>query len=470
MTAPTIPSQDADIPAAIHDLAALAAKIGPVPRYTSYPTAPHFRTVADDVEWRTWLHRLPGSGIFSLYVHVPFCRQMCWYCGCHTQVSKNADMLDRYVRLLAREIELIAPYLPPGARLSGLHFGGGTPSIVGGDGLKRIAEQLWRHFTPLPQAEIAIEIDPRHFDAELAAALKSLGINRASLGVQSLDDKVQRAVNRVQPFEVVVRSVDALRGAGIDAVNFDLLYGLPHQTAANVVETAERCLTLQPERLALFGYAHVPWMKAHQARIDADHLPDTAQRFAQEAAAAKHIVSAGYRRIGLDHFARGTDALARRAENRTLHRNFQGYTTEAGEILLGFGPSAIGTLPQGYVQNIPSVAAWRKAVEEGRLPVARMRWLTPEDRLRRAVIEQLMCHLEVDLERLARQYDMPVTQFDADLSRLDMLREHGIVRRDGYRVTVPESGRPLVRQVAASFDAYLAGAAQADSTPRHAAA
>jgi oxygen-independent coproporphyrinogen-3 oxidase len=450
-------------------LAALAARIGPVPRYTSYPTAPHFQPVADDRAWCGWLGALPADSAFALYVHVPFCRQMCWYCGCNTQVLKSDGTLERFLGLLLREIDLVDPYLPARRRMTGLHFGGGTPSILGGDGLQRVAEKLYRHFEPTADAEIAIEIDPRHFDAGLLPGLKALGINRASLGVQSLDESVQAAINRHQPLDMVARTADTLREAGIPSLNLDLIYGLPGQTVANVTETVRRSLELQPDRIALFGYAHVPWMKPHQARIDTASLPDTAARFEQEAAAAAVLIAAGYHRVGLDHFARGEDTLAQHAATGSLHRNFQGYTTAVGEVLLGFGPSAISTLPQGYAQNIPAVAAWREAVDAGHLPVARMRAVSAEDSLRRAAIEQLMCHLQVDLAALADRHSMAPTLFDADLPRLAMLESHGIVQRDGYRLRIPEAGRPLVRQVCAAFDSYLQQQSAA-TPPRHAAA
>ena len=450
-------------------LAALAARIGPVPRYTSYPTAPHFQPVNTDSTWRHWLGELPEGSAFALYAHVPFCRQMCWYCGCNTQVLKSDDTLERFIALLLREIDQAMPYLPARPRMSGLHFGGGTPSILGRDGLQQVAEKLYRHFTPSPGAEIAIELDPRHFSAALLPGLQALGINRASLGVQSLDESVQAAINRHQPLDMVARTADALRAAGIPSLNLDLIYGLPGQTVENVIDTVRASLSLQPDRIALFGYAHVPWMKPHQARIDTAALPDTAARFAQEAAAAQLLMEAGYCRIGLDHFARPQDALAQQAAAGDLNRNFQGYTTEAGDVLLGFGPSAISTLPQGYAQNIPAVAPWRTAVLGGNLPVARMRAVTAEDRLRRAVIEQLMCHLRVDLAEQAHRHGMAAALFDADLPGLKLLEDHGMVTRQGYRLEIAESGRPLARQVCAVFDSYLKQQG-ASAPPRHAAA
>ncbi|MEK9969002.1 MAG: oxygen-independent coproporphyrinogen III oxidase [Ferrovibrio sp.] len=450
-------------------LASLAVRIGPVPRYTSYPTAPHFQPTDGDAEWRSWLSALPASSRFALYVHVPFCRQMCWYCGCNTQVLKGDRQLDSFIDLLLREIDLLAPHLPSGAKLSGLHFGGGTPSILGSTGLQRVAEKLYRQFERLPGAEIAIELDPRHLDAALLPGLQALGVNRASLGVQSLDETVQVAINRRQPLDMVYRAAALLRDAGIPALNLDLIYGLPGQTVDNVIETVRASLALQPDRIALFGYAHVPWMKPHQQRIDAAALPDTAARFAQEAAAAEVLTDAGYRRIGLDHFAHPQDTLSQLEANGALQRNFQGYTAQDGDVLLGIGPSAISTLPQGYAQNTPAVASWREAVAGGQLPVAKLRAVTAEDRLRRAVISELMCHLQVNLAELAIRHGMTPAVFDADFPRLALLEDSGVVSRQGYRLQVAEAGRPLVRQVCAAFDQYLQPHV-VDSTPRHAAA
>jgi len=450
-------------------LAALASQIGPVPRYTSYPTAPHFQAARDDALWRGWLQALPDDSRFALYVHVPFCREMCWYCGCNTQVLKSDRTLQHFLQLLLTEIDRTVALLPGTPQLSSLHFGGGTPSILGADGLQRIAERLYGHFGILENTEIAIELDPRRFDAALLPGLKALGVNRASLGVQSLDARVQDAINRHQPLDMVMRTADALRSAGITAINLDLIYGLPHQTVDTTIETVRRSLELRPDRIALFGYAHVPWMKPHQTKIDTAILPDTAERFAQEAAAAAVLTEAGYYRVGLDHFARADDPMAKLAAAGDLHRNFQGYTTEVGDVLLGFGPSAISTLPQGYAQNISAVAGWREAVGGGVLPVAKMRAVTAEDRLRRAVIEQLMCHLRVDLEALAAANDQPAALFDADLPRLALLEQHGIVLRDGYRLHIPETGRSMLRQVCAAFDSYLQ--VPQDTMPqRHAAA
>lgn len=460
----------ASLPSAA-DLATLACSIGPVPRYTSYPTAPHFLPVRDDDDWRGWLGAVPEGSRFSLYIHTPFCRQMCWYCGCHTQVAKSDDTLRRFTALLIREIELVAQYLPSGAGLSALHFGGGTPSIIGANGLQHVAECLFRHFTPLPGAEIAIELDPRHFDSALLPGLAALGVNRASLGVQSLDERVQAAINRQQPFDCVERATDLLRQAGIESLNLDLIYGLPFQTTATVAETVRRSLALEPDRVALFGYAHVPWMKAHQRRIDETALPDTRARFEQEAAAAAVLCEAGMQRIGLDHFARPDDPIAVQAAAGRLHRNFQGYTTGTGEVLLGFGPSAISTLPQGYAQNIPSVASWRQTVQAGRLPVARMRAISDEDRLRGAVIEQLMCNLQVDLEAMSVAAGRSAGMFAGSVARLEPLRRCGLVEVDNnWRITVREHGRPMLRQACAAFDAYLAPATATGMQPRHAAA
>jgi oxygen-independent coproporphyrinogen-3 oxidase len=436
-------------------LAAIAATFGQVPRYTSYPTAPQFQAVADDQNWRHWLAELPAQARYALYIHVPFCRTMCWYCGCHTQVTKGDDALQRYLETLLREIELVARQAPTRPRVGGLHFGGGTPTILGGDRLLQIAAQLKQYFEFETDAEIAIEIDPRRFSADLLPALTALGVNRVSLGMQSLDSHVQVAINREQTYAMAAQTVSDLRQAGITAINLDLLYGLPYQTVDSIVDTVSRSLQLKPDRIALFGYAHVPWMKPHQSRIEAAALPDAAARFAQEAAAAATITAAGYRRIGLDHFAKADDPLAQKAAAGDLHRNFQGYTTEAGDVLLGFGPSAISTLPQGYAQNKASVVDWRRAMQSRTLPVARMRAVGVDDRLRRAVIEALMCHLGVNLARLAIRHGLAPSVFEADLEQLEPLIERGLVQRNGYNLTIPEPSRPLVRQVCAAFDRYL---------------
>jgi oxygen-independent coproporphyrinogen III oxidase len=273
--------------------------------------------------------------------------------------------------------------------------------------------------------------------------------------VQDFDDRVQQAVGRLQSFEVTARTADWLRTAGVHSINLDLMYGLPHQTVDSVTSTIQRALALDPDRIALFGYAHVPWMKRHQRLLPEDALPSPIERFEQYSAAAAVMANAGYQAIGLDHFAKPGDRLARRQREKRIHRNFQGYTTDEASTLIGLGTSAISALPQGYAQNAPGTVAYRSAVEADRLPTVRGRALSEDDRLRRDIIEQLMCNLEVSLADVAEKRNRRLADFSAELSALDALAEHDLVRRRGGIVTVPEHARPFVRTICAVFDTYL---------------
>jgi oxygen-independent coproporphyrinogen III oxidase len=327
-----------------------------LPRYTSYPTAVQFDPGIDAEAYERWLAALPADAPVSLYLHVPFCAELCLYCGCHTTVARRHAPVAAYAELLEREIELI------GARLAGqtvthIHFGGGTPTMLQPNELMRIMAALHARFRITRATEIAIEIDPRSLTRAHIAALADMGVHRASLGVQDFEPRVQEAIGRRQSIEQTARAADGLREAGIVHINLDLMYGLPQQTVATVTDTAERALKLRPDRIALFGYAHVPWMKRHQKLIPDAALPGSNERFAQSRAAADVFVGSGYQHVGLDHFARAGDPLAERQREGRLHRNFQGYTTDETSNLIGFGPSAIGSLPGGYVQNTPQWSA-----------------------------------------------------------------------------------------------------------------
>jgi oxygen-independent coproporphyrinogen-3 oxidase len=314
---------------------------------------------------------------------------------------------------------------------------------------------LRRHFSFRLDAEIAVECDPRGLGLNLVRAMAAAGVNRASLGVQDLNSKVQRAVNRVQPLGVTKRAAKALRAAGISSINIDLMYGLPHQTVTRVLATVEAILALAPERVSLFGYAHVPWMKSHQRLIDESALPGPVERLAQYLAAAERLQNAGYVWIGLDHFALPNDALAIAAREGGLHRNFQGYTNDGAPVRLGFGPSAIGALPRGYVQNAAPMNIYRDTVEAGELPTARGLVLVRDDRLRAAVIERLMCDLQVDLGQICRDFGRSSGVFAEELAGLTALEADGLVEVGDNIVRVTEQGRPFVRAVCAGFDSYL---------------
>jgi len=430
-------------------LARLAAT--PLPRYTSYPTAPHFGALAPET-FAGWLAEAGGADALSLYVHVPFCHALCWYCGCHTAVTRSAARIARYGAALEREAALVAALLPGHGGAAGLHLGGGTPSALGAEGLGSLVRTLRRLYRFREGAEIAAELDPRTLPPAMIGALAELGLTRASLGVQDVTPAVQERIGRVQPAAQVEAAVAGLRRAGIAHISMDLIYGLPGQEVAEVEASARFAADCGADRVAVFGYAHVPWMKPHQKAIRAEELPDAALRMRQAEAAARILTGAGYVAIGLDHFARPEDAMARAAQAGRLRRNFQGYTTDEAPFLLGFGASAISRTPRGYAQNAADERAWLAAVQAGRLPVARGRALGAEDIARAAAIERVMCDAAIDTAALPRAV------MASAAVRLAALEADGLVRRDSGRVAATEAGRPFLRHFAACFDAYLAPA------------
>jgi oxygen-independent coproporphyrinogen-3 oxidase len=430
-----------------------------IPRYTSYPTAPHFSNEVGPETAARWLADLPAGVAASLYLHVPFCAELCLYCGCHTSVARRYAPVAAYVELLEREIALVAERLTHPIDVRHIHWGGGTPTILKGSDLKRLMARLREAFRIAAAAEVAIEIDPRTVTPAHIETLADSGFNRASLGVQSFEPLVQQTIRRIQSFEETARVADWLRHAGIDGINLDLMYGLPYQTVENVVATVERSLSLDPDRVSLFGYAHVPWMKRHQALLPEDVMPNAEERFAQFEAAAARLVEASYVRVGLDHFAKPDDPMAEALKAGDLKRNFQGYTTDAAPVLIGFGASAISSYPQGYAQNASSTPEYRTAVLAGELATTRGLALTEEDRLRREVIERLMCDLAVDLGEVCRRHGIAPDHFGPELQAVDRLAGEGLARRDGVRVSVPEEARPLLRVLCAAFDARLAASA-----------
>jgi oxygen-independent coproporphyrinogen-3 oxidase len=430
-----------------------------VPRYTSYPTAPNFSTAIDGQRYAGWLSALPSEATLSLYIHVPFCAELCLYCGCNTKAVRRREPVDRYIESLVSEIDLTAAHLAS-RKVTHLHWGGGTPSMLGEDGFQIVMERLSRTFDLSAVREHAIEIDPRHANPSLASLLARIGVNRASFGVQDFSADVQREIGRIQPFDVVKRCIDMFVEAGILGINIDLMYGLPRQSTAGIARNADLAASLQPGRIALFGYAHVPWMKKSQRLIDAGLLPGHQERLAQARVAARVLTGHGYRAIGFDHFADPRDELAIAAQTGRLRRNFQGYTADQADALIGFGASAIGRTPSGYVQNAPDIAGYARALSAGRLPVVKGIELTADDRLRARIIERLLCDFAVDLDALA-----PGANFDEELSRLMPLAEAGLIAIDGGRIAILEPGRNFARLAAAAFDAYL----QANRT-RHSAA
>lgn len=426
-----------------------------VPRYTSYPTAPHFGPEIGADAYASWLAALDPAQPVSLYLHVPYCRAICHYCGCHTKAALRDEPVVAYADSLMAEIDLVAARLPARLDVSHIHWGGGTPSLMPAKEFRAIVARIGERFRIRADAEHAIELDPRTVDAALVETLAATGITRASLGVQDFDPAVQRAMGRIQPFETVARSVALLASVGISGLNFDLMYGLPHQTAASVRATVERAVTLEPARIALFGYAHVPWFKKHQRLIDEAALPGAEARLALEAVARQALADAGYVAIGLDHFARPDDAMAFAAAAGALARNFQGYTTDAATALIGLGASSIGRLPQGFAQNAPDIGTWARAIAEGTFATAKGIALHADDRLRGAVIERLMCDDKVDLAAICAAHGARLETFDEEVAALAEMVADGLVTIDGAVIRVTERGRPFVRLAASVFDAYL---------------
>ena len=441
------------------DGARLVAKHdGRVPRYTSYPTAPHFTSAIGPSVYARWLGVLPAETPLSLYLHVPFCDRLCLYCGCNTSVVRLESSHRAYAALLMREIDHVARLIGRRAAVSHVHWGGGTPTSLPGDCLVAIMERLKERFDFVSDAEVAIEIDPTSLPPDRREALRPMGVTRVSLGLQDLEPAVQRAIGREQSYEESEACADEARRLAVASLNLDLIYGLPLQTEEGVARTARRTLDLKADRVAVFGYAHVPWMKRHQALIPEEQLPGPVERYAQLNAIHRVLtLEGGYVAVGLDHYALPSDAMAKAAAARRLKRSFQGYTTDAAPALIGFGASSIGSLPQGYVQNAPTAAAYAKEIEGDRLATVRGIALTGDDRLRRDVIERVMCDLEVDVDEIASEHGADAAPLKAAAScGMQRFEEDGLACWDGRRIAVTERGRPFLRSIAALFDAYLA--------------
>jgi len=424
-----------------------------VPRYTSYPTAPHFKDGFSEAVYRDWLVALKPEQSLSLYVHIPFCAKLCWFCGCNTKITLREGPVADYVELILREIEMVSQLCAKGMKVKQLHFGGGSPTILKPGAFEKLMAALRRNFTFMPNAEIAVEIDPRTLTPELAAMYGRCGVNRASIGVQDFDERVMKAVNRPQPYEVVKTAMDLARASGIASMNIDLMYGLPYQNAATMKKLVEQAVTLDPDRLTMFGYAHVPWMKKHMRLIPDDALPDNSLRYDLFEIGARLLEDAGYMAIGIDHFAKPDDALAKALQLGKMHRNFQGYTTDDADALIGFGSSAISRLSQGYVQNTIHGPQYRDRIEAGILPAEKYCVLTEDDRLRADVIERLICDMKVNLNDICRRHERPISSLTQDLERLEPVKASGLVHRVGNHISIDK--RQMVRLACAAFDTYL---------------
>jgi oxygen-independent coproporphyrinogen-3 oxidase len=435
-------------PAANAPAELLAKYARPAPRYTSYPPIPAWTPNVGPTDYRAALESVAGdpSETISLYVHLPFCPRRCLYCGCNVAITRRQEPVDAYLDRLEAELDLVAAVLGRRRRTAQLHLGGGTPNHLDAGRLDRLHGILGARFDLL-EAEASVELDPRLCDRSQLAHLRSLGFTRASFGVQDLDPVVQQAIGRVQDVALVLQAVEGAREAGFAGVNVDLIYGLPEQTPQRFARTIDSIAALRPDRVACFGYAHVPGLRAHQRALDRFHLPDAEERFSLNRVAIEGLVAAGYVWVGLDHFVRSDDPLAAAARTGRLHRNFNGYTTMPARHLVAAGMSAIGQVGDTLVQNDGDLAGWHARIARGELATVRGHRLTAEDRRRRAAILSLMCNLELPA-RLS-------TGLEQEYERLAGFAADGLVERQGDSIVVTPVGRHFLRTLCRVFDAYL---------------
>jgi len=433
----------------------------PGPRYTSYPTAVEFHEGVNDAAYVESLARADRSADepLSVYVHLPFCEERCAYCGCNVVITKHRDVTDRYLDYLDREIDLLASHLPHRRTISQLHWGGGTPTYYSAAELERVFARLARHFAFTADAEIGVEIDPRVTSPAQLAALRRLGFNRLSMGVQDFAPEVQEAVNRIQSYELTRGLVDHARALGFRSVNIDLIYGLPYQTPGGFARTLEQVITLRPERVAVYSFAFVPWMKAHMKRLPEEGLPGADLKIALLALAQEAFGAAGYRQIGMDHFALPDDELARALDSRTLHRNFMGYTVQSARDMVALGISAIGDVQGTFVQNTKKLNEYYEALDAGRFPIDRGYALDADDQVRRHVITELMCNGHLDIRAVERRFGVVFADYFArelaELTGPEGPQADGLVTVGTEALDVTPLGRMFVRNVCMVFDRYL---------------
>ncbi|WP_116133659.1 oxygen-independent coproporphyrinogen III oxidase [Tropicimonas sp. IMCC34043] len=424
-----------------------------VPRYTSYPTAPHFANDVGPNQFAGWVKSLPDDSDVSLYIHIPFCRRLCWFCACRTQGTSSLKPVAAYLETLKAEIDLLVSQLPSGVRLSALHWGGGTPTLLDAGMMTDLANTILSNLPMAPGGEFSVEIDPNEIDDERLDALAAAGITRASIGVQDFDPEIQKVIGREQSFEVTQAAVDGIRARGVNSLNVDILYGLPQQSRARITESAQKLLSLSPDRVALYGYAHVPWMARRQTLIPSDALPTPQERLHLFDTARRLLLWDGYDEIGIDHFARSGDSMATAAREGTLRRNFQGYTVDPAPALIGLGASAISRFPQGYAQNLSGTGDYTREVREGRFATGRGHTFAGEDLMRARLIEALMCDFRIDRAEILRDFDITGDRLDGMFC--DVRQRFGdFVQITAEGFEIPPEGRPLTRMIARSFDSY----------------
>jgi oxygen-independent coproporphyrinogen-3 oxidase len=430
----------------------------PCPRYTSYPTAPEWSDDFGPDDFRAAIaesNRASRPVPLSLYIHIPFCQSLCLYCGCNVVISKNHDVAAGYLKRLKREIDQVAESVAPHRMVEQIHWGGGTPTYLSSEQIEDLHKHIAERFTISPDAEISLEVEPRVTTMEQGSTLRRLGFNRLSMGIQDFDPLVQQTIRRIQPYETTRPLYDHFRDLGFESINLDLIYGLPHQTRESFRDTVEKVIEMSPDRIALFSYAHVPWLKKQQGSFTR-HLPDPVEKFGIFAMAVERFTEAGYRYIGLDHFVRPDDELARAQDDRTLHRNFQGYTTRAGCDLLGIGVTSISALEGAYAQNQRDLHRYYETIDEGDWPTMRGITVSDTDRLHRDVINSILCHCVVVKSEIEASHGIDFDSYFADaLERLEESVNDGMVRIADDRIEVLPLGRLFLRNIAMAFDAYL---------------
>jgi oxygen-independent coproporphyrinogen-3 oxidase len=428
----------------------------PGPRYTSYPTAPVWNDSfgpADLEKVHEEAERAKSP--VSLYMHIPFCESLCLFCACNVIIQKDKRVAPPYLEILKREMTRVSRSVSSDRPVVQFHWGGGTPTYLTPAQIEDLFGFTREHFTFAPDAEIGIEVDPRVTSREHLETLRNLGFNRLSMGIQDFHPLVQKTINRVQPVELTGGLIQSARNLGFESVNVDLIYGLPYQTAETFAHTVDQILELAPDRVALFSYAHVPWLKKQQGSF-AGHLPEGMQKFEIFRTGLLKFLEAGYLYIGMDHFAKPGDELAVSQQNRTLHRNFQGYTTKAGADLYGMGITAISGIQNAYAQNQRDIPSWEKAVAERGIATMRGYHLSDDDRLRRAVISRLLCHTIVLKDEISREFAIDFDNYFAEeLRRLEPFREDGLVVLDPSEIRTTWLGRIFIRNLAMIFDPYL---------------
>ncbi len=424
-----------------------------VPRYTSYPTATHFSKAIGPADTNDWLCAVPENATVSLYVHIPFCRRLCWFCACRTQGTTTLSPVAAYVETLKQEIDLVRARLPAGVTIEHLHWGGGTPTLLAPNMIRDLADTIFARLPLAEAAQFSVEIDPGEIDEPRLDALSDAGMNRASIGVQDFDPEIQATIGREQGYDLTRRAVDGLRARGISSLNMDILFGLPHQTGEKISDSVEKVLSLSPDRIALFGYAHVPWMAKRQVLIPTDALPTPEARLGLFETAQQVFLAGGYEEIGIDHFARPDDGLARARREGSLRRNFQGYTEDTSTVLIGLGASAISRYPQGYAQNAPATPAYQGAVRSGRLATSRGHRFAGDDLLRARMIEMLLCDFEIDFARLETEFGTSA-RTAAEMTAPMAAAFPGMTATSDDRFRLRPEARALARMAARQLDAY----------------